>query len=81
VEKNTIFLKVGFSHEVSYTPNSPSVTVSSEAPNLISVEGASKELVGRVAADICAIRPTEPYKGKGIKYFGQKVTLKAGKNK
>jgi large subunit ribosomal protein L6 len=46
---------------------------------LIKVQGIDKELVGRTAADIRKIRPPEPYKGKGIRYFGEYVRRKAGK--
>jgi len=46
---------------------------------LVKIEGVDKELVGQVAAEIRAIRPPEPYKGKGIRYVGEQVRRKAGK--
>ena len=45
----------------------------------VKIEGVDKELVGQVAAEIRAIRPPEPYKGKGIRYAGEQVRRKAGK--
>src|SRR5947207_11878002 len=47
--------------------------------SLVKIEGVDKELVGQVAAEIRAIRPPEPYKGKGIRYAGEQVRRKAGK--
>jgi len=49
------------------------------SPTQIKVSGTSKELVGRVASEIRAVRPPEPYKGKGIKYAGEFIHRKAGK--
>lgn len=74
-------LKVGFSHDVIYRSPYSGVRISSSSPTLIEIFGVVKKEVGQVAADIIAIRPSEPYKGKGIKYAGQKIALKAGKNK
>jgi large subunit ribosomal protein L6 len=51
----------------------------SVAENIISVEGIDKQQVGEVAANIRKFRPPEPYKGKGIKYVGEKIRRKAGK--
>jgi large subunit ribosomal protein L6 len=48
-------------------------------PTQILVEGANKEVVGQVAAEIRSLRPPEPYKGKGIKYAGEQIRRKAGK--
>ena len=60
----------------------PSVGVSlSYEPRgkIITVEGADKEMVGQIAADIRKLRPPEPYKGKGVRYRGEYVRRKAGK--
>jgi len=46
---------------------------------IVKIEGVDKELVGQVAAEIRAIRPPEPYKGKGVRYVGEQVRRKAGK--
>ena len=49
------------------------------SPTVIEISGADKEVVGQVAAELRGMRPTEPYKGKGIKYEGEQVRRKAGK--
>ena len=71
-------LTVGFSHPVPYhAPTGIKISVDNNV--LLKVEGADKELVGQVAAELRAIRPPEPYKGKGIRYAGEQVRRKAGK--
>ncbi|MBI5186066.1 MAG: 50S ribosomal protein L6 [Nitrospinae bacterium] len=70
-------LTLGFSHEVKY-PAPEGITFSVQG-NEISVFGRDKEMVGQVAAEIRSFRPPEPYKGKGIFYFGEKIIRKAGK--
>lgn len=71
-------LQVGFSHPVEVAPP-PGVTLEAPAPNRIVVEGSDKELVGQTAASIRAIREPDPYKGKGIRYLGERVRRKPGK--
>ncbi len=71
-------LQVGFSHPVELTPP-PGVTLEAPQPNRIVVGGIDKELVGQMAASIRAIREPDPYKGKGIRYAGERVRRKAGK--
>ena len=56
------------------------ITFEVPAPTRITVQGANKQLVGQVAADIRKIRKPEPYKGKGIRYLGERVQRKAGKS-
>jgi large subunit ribosomal protein L6 len=73
-------LTLGYSHEVFYVPPT-GVNVSFEKPNLISVSGSDKTLVGQTLAEIISFRKTEPYKGKGIKLFGKKIIRKEGKKK
>ncbi|HEX9774045.1 MAG TPA: 50S ribosomal protein L6 [Actinomycetota bacterium] len=69
---------VGFSHPVPVeAPEGITFTV--ETPTRIVVAGSDKQLVGQIAANIRAIRPPEPYKGKGIRYEGEYVRRKAGK--
>ena len=75
-EKLTI--RVGYSHPVTITPL-PGVSLEVEGANRIKVTGISKEVVGEMAAEIRAIRPPDRYKGKGIRYAGEVVHLKAGK--
>ncbi len=71
-------LALGFSHPVKY--ESPKgIKLSAPQPTSIVIEGANKEVVGQVAAELRSIRPPEPYKGKGIKYVGEQVRRKAGK--
>ena len=71
-------LVVGFSHPVPYhAPQGIKVTVDNNV--ILKIEGIDKELVGQVAAEIRAIRPPEPYKGKGVRYVGEQVRRKAGK--
>jgi len=71
-------LIVGFSHPVKYeAPSGIKITVDNNT--LVKIEGANKELVGQVAAELRSVRPPEPYKGKGIRYVGEQVRRKAGK--
>ena len=71
-------MALGFSHPVKYEAPK-GIKLSAPAPTQIVVEGANKEIVGQVAAEIRSIRPPEPYKGKGIKYVGEQIRRKAGK--
>jgi len=75
---NKLVLRVGFSHTVEVTPL-PGVSLIAESANRIKVTGVDKEAVGEMAAKIRAIRPPDAYKGKGIRYSGEKVHLKPGK--
>ncbi|NIP60690.1 MAG: 50S ribosomal protein L6 [Gemmatimonadetes bacterium] len=73
-----IRLNVGFSHPIQY--DAPEgVTVECPDQTTIVVSGADKQLVGQTAAEIRSFRPPEPYKGKGIRYRGERVRRKAGK--
>ena len=71
-------LIVGFSHPVKYEAPK-GVKISVENNTIVKVEGADKEAVGQVAAELRSVRPPEPYKGKGIRYQGEQVRRKAGK--
>ncbi len=71
-------LVVGLSHQVAIKAPE-GITLTCTTPTLVKVEGINKELVGQVAAEIRAVRPPEPYKGKGIRYKGEQVRRKAGK--
>jgi len=71
-------LTLGFSHPVVFTaPEGITITVPVQTEILIA--GADKQQVGEVAAKIRAFRPPEPYKGKGVRYSGEKITLKEAK--
>ena len=75
---NRIELQLGFSHPVHF--DAPEgITFEVPAPTRITVRGADKQLVGQVAANIRKIRKPEPYKGKGVRYAGERVIRKAGK--
>ncbi len=71
-------LALGFSHPVRFTAPE-GVTFEVPSPTRVVVKGADKEVVGQVAATIRKIRKPEPYKGKGVRYLGEKVLRKAGK--
>ena len=71
-------LSLGFSHPVKFTAPA-GVTFEVPTPTRVVVKGADKEVVGQVAATIRKIRKPEPYKGKGVRYLGEKVLRKAGK--
>jgi len=73
-----LMLRIGFSHPVEVTPL-PGVSLDVEGSNHIKISGIDKEAVGEMAAEIRAIRPPDAYKGKGIRYAGELVRLKAGK--
>ena len=75
---NKLVLNVGYSHPVEMDPG-PELSVEVPAPTKITVMGIDKEKVGAFAANIRAVREPEPYKGKGIRYEGEKVQRKAGK--
>ena len=71
-------LTVGYSHPVPY--HAPAgIKISVDNNVLVKIEGVDKELVGQVAAELRAVKPPEPYKGKGIRYQGEQVRRKAGK--
>ena len=73
-----LVIRIGFSHLVEVSPM-PGVSLDVEGNNRIKVTGIDKEVVGEMAARIRAIRPPDAYKGKGIRYGGELVRLKAGK--
>jgi len=71
-------LSLGYSHPIEYRAPQ-GITLTAPVPTQIVVEGANKEVVGQVAAEIRSLRPPEPYKGKGVKYAGEQIRRKAGK--
>jgi len=71
-------LALGFSHPIKYEAPK-GIKLSAPQPTSIIIEGANKEVVGQVAAELRSLRPPEPYKGKGIKYVGEQIRRKAGK--
>jgi large subunit ribosomal protein L6 len=78
VNPTTLRLALGFSHPV--VVDAPEgITFEVPTQTRVIVKGIDKELVGQVAANVRAIRKPEPYKGKGVRYLGEKVLRKAGK--
>jgi len=75
---NKLSLQIGFSHPVEFTPPA-GVEIVVEGTNRIKIIGSDKELVGETAAQIRALRHVDSYKGKGIKYTGERLRLKPGK--
>jgi large subunit ribosomal protein L6 len=73
-----LVLRIGFSHTVEVKPL-PGLTLDAEGGTRIKVSGINREVVGEMAARIRAIRPPDSYKGKGIRYAGERVRLKPGK--
>jgi large subunit ribosomal protein L6 len=74
----TLELAVGFSHPVSIEPPA-GITFEVPQPTQVTVKGSDKQAVGEIAAKIRKVRPPEPYKGKGIRYEGERVRRKVGK--
>lgn len=75
---NALKMNLGFSHEVVYTL--PVGVNAKVEQNVITIEGFDKQQVGQVAAEIRALKKPEPYKGKGIKYVGERIIRKSGKS-
>ena len=74
-----IVLQLGFSHPVRINPPAGIKLTMDASGRIITIEGSDKELVGEVAAKIRAYRKPEPYKGKGIRYSGEKIIMKEAK--
>ena len=77
---NALSLQLGFSHDVNIEPPA-GVTFAVPKQTEIKISGADKQAVGQIAAVIRKLRPPEPYKGKGVRYAGEKVRRKEGKKK
>jgi large subunit ribosomal protein L6 len=77
---NKLNLTVGYSHPVNIEMPA-GITVATPTPTEIVVKGADRQRVGQLAAEIRAVRPPEPYKGKGIRYSDEKITIKETKKK
>ena len=78
LQGNKLVLSMGFSHPVEFEPE-PGIEFEVPAPTRIAVKGIDKQLVGEAAAQIRAVRPPEPYLGKGSRYAGEHIRRKAGK--
>ena len=77
---NKLNLAIGFSHPVNFEMPA-GITVATPTPTEIVIKGADRQVVGQLAAEIRAVRPPEPYKGKGIRYANEKVVIKETKKK
>ncbi len=71
-------MSLGFSHTIEYKAPA-GVKLTAPIPTQVLIEGADKEVVGQVAAEIRKLRKPEPYKGKGVSYAGEIIRRKAGK--
>lgn len=77
-KQKEVNLSLGYSHPVLY-PIPDQITVTVEENTKLTIEGPDKQVVGRVAAEIRSYYPPEPYKGKGVRYVGEKIVRKEGK--
>jgi large subunit ribosomal protein L6 len=73
-----LLFSLGYSHTIEFKAPQ-GISLKAPQPTQVLIEGADKEIVGQVAAEIRSLRKPEPYKGKGIKYVGEKIRRKAGK--
>ena len=80
VQGKTLTLTLGFSHPVN-VPIPDGISIETPSQTEIIIKGIDRQKVGQVAAEIRGIRPPEPYKGKGVRYAGEQITLKEGKKK
>jgi large subunit ribosomal protein L6 len=80
VQGKALNLALGFSHPVLY-PIPEGITIETPSQTEILIKGTDRQKVGQTAAEIRHIRPPEPYKGKGVRYSDEQITLKEGKKK
>ena len=78
MQGNTLVMQLGFSHPVTFEA-AEGIKIETPKPTHVVIRGIDKELVGEIAAEIRAVYPPEPYKGKGVRYAGEKVKKKIGK--
>jgi large subunit ribosomal protein L6 len=78
VQSNILNLSLGYSHPIQF-PLPQGIKASVEKQTVIRLEGIDRGLLGQTAARIRALRPVEPYKGKGVRYSGEHVVRKVGK--
>jgi large subunit ribosomal protein L6 len=80
IENKRLVLKLGYSHNVLYNiPNEISIKILNQKTLTLLILGSDLQKVNQVAAEIRLLRPAEPYKGKGIKYFNENIKRKEGK--
>jgi large subunit ribosomal protein L6 len=78
LQGSVLVMNIGYSHQMAFLPPQ-GITFEVATPTQLHISGIDKQLVGQVSAKIRAVRPPEPYKGKGIKYAGEIIRRKAGK--
>jgi large subunit ribosomal protein L6 len=78
IQGNILNIQLGYSHPVNF-PVPEGIKIECPKPTQVVVSGIDKEIVGKVASEIRAVCPPEPYKGKGIRYMGEYVKKKVGK--
>lgn len=79
VSGKNLQLSLGYSHDINF-PIPDGIAIAAPKPTEVSISGIDKRQVGQVAAEIRALRPPEPYKGKGVKYAGEFIFRKEGKS-
>jgi large subunit ribosomal protein L6 len=80
VSGKNLQLSLGYSHDVNF-PIPEGISIAAPKPTEVSITGIDKRKVGQIAAEIRALRPPEPYKGKGVRYAGEFIFRKEGKKK
>jgi len=80
VQGKALNLTLGFSHRVNF-PIPTGISIETPSQTEILIKGTDRQKVGQIAAEIRSIRPPEPYKGKGVRYAGEQISLKEGKKK
>jgi len=80
VQGKNLNLTLGFSHPVSY-PVPEGISIETPSQTEILIKGVDRQKVGQVAAEIRGYRPPEPYKGKGVRFAGERIVMKEGKKK
>lgn len=80
VQGAVLVLNLGYSHDINF-PIPDGIKISTPRPTAVLIEGVDKRQVGQIASEIRAYRAPEPYKGKGVKYEGEKILRKEGKKK
>ena len=80
VDGKALKLTLGFSHPISF-PLPEGIRAEVEKQTLVTIKGVDRQQVGTVAAKLRSIKPPEPYKGKGVRYFGERIRKKVGKTK
>jgi large subunit ribosomal protein L6 len=80
VQGKVLNLTLGFSHPVNI-PIPEGITMETPSQTEVIIKGIDRQKVGQIASEIRDVRPPEPYKGKGVRYSGEKISLKEGKKK